>query len=66
MKFEKKSGQVLWSAQFNELTSIGAITSVPNDSFFYGCGEKEETLSTGDKTTSAGVFKMDENGAIEW
>jgi hypothetical protein len=55
------------------MTSIRAITSVPNDSVFYGCGdyqENEDVSGIDDLITetiySAGIFKMQSDGTVKW
>lgn len=73
MKFQKRTGRLEWWAKFSKMTSIRAITAVPNDSIFYGCGdyqENEDVTGIDDLDTetiySAGIFKMQSDGSVKW
>ena len=73
MKFQKRTGRMIWWAQLNNVTSIRSIATVPKQSIFYGCGDNfdNEGLSNVadlavDAIYTASIFKMDSDGSVKW
>lgn len=62
MKFKKSNGLIHWQVKFERITSIRAIIEVPNEEYFYGCGDFEFDQNS----NLAVIFKMQDDGTILW
>lgn len=73
MKFTKNDGAMDWWVKFERITSIRSVIEVPNEDYFYGCGDyqlNEDETGIQDMATQATyqavIFKMEKDGTINW
>jgi hypothetical protein len=73
MKFTKRDGKMDWWVKFERITSIRSVIEVPNEDYFYGCGDyqlNEDETGIQDMATQATyqavIFKMEKDGTVNW
>lgn len=69
MKFNKLNARLKWYARLYEMTTIRAWAQVPNDRYFYACGDYFNNGSRADKVNtkySAAAFRMKNDGEMMW
>lgn len=73
MKFQKRDGKMDWWVKFERITSIRSVIEVPNEDYFYGCGDyqlNEDETGIQDMATQATyqavIFKMEKDGTVNW